>query len=413
MSNKIIWPDPYVPYYTAMPELNEDDQCRKDLNTSLQTVARDGNLIAMKYLLSTSAMANAKNEHGMTPLQEALQVGQPLMNLPSLTDQTRTELYFLLKKCKILVDHGAILEPADFEKLEGMLRSIGAYNTRSLHCFMLERPRVGDTEVFKDGYFQSLTRWTAKNLDKQEVVLFNIGDEEFSPYYGAVTKMFHSGMNPFYANIARHFIVLRSRVDSPNDLPVILNYVEEILGANRVTNYIVDSHARRRLVAFGQENVWDSEGSSFMQDVSARLPADANIHMAGCLVAKGTTDNFCWAFSQQSNHRCVQGSDQLVSGMAAKIFHNNGPKLALFYESDMGPPHVKIYQNGRLIVRSALTGEDVPDEVVRAMADSGKATLEPPVEVVTAKKTPSPTRGIFNQLFSFNWNPGAFLFSRS
>ncbi len=424
MSTKIDFPNSYDFLYNGIPQLFREGY-NKELDTSLQAAARVNNLVAMKHWLRTGAMANAKNEEGMTPLQEAFHFGKPLMNLGSLNAQTRAELDFLLRKCKILIDSDAHLDRSDFEKLLGFLQSIGARNSLSVHCFLERRPQMGDTEVFTGWSFESLTQWSAQDLNKKDVALFNIADEEFSAYYGAVSKMFHPLMHPFYAEIAKHFIVLRSRIDSPNDLAIVLDYIEEILGASRVKHYIVDAHTRKNFVGFGEEYILDSKDISFMQDVSRRLPSDAAIHIAGCSVAKGQKNNFCWAFSQQSNGRTVHGAEGLAKAVFAKIFQNNGPKLALFFECDREPPHVKIYRNGEVIVRAELTGDDVPDEVVRAADVPAKITIEskeaPAEDFVQNKlvqadevspKEPIKTNGVAHSLFSMNLNPAMFVFTR-
>jgi hypothetical protein len=421
LSTKIDFPNPYICHYRSIPELFREGY-HKELDTDLQAATRVNNLVAMKHWLRIGAMANGKNGEGMTPLQEVFHFGQPLMNLGNLYHQTRKELNFLLRKCKILIDHDACLDRSDYEKLHGFLRSIGACNPQSVHCFLEPRPRIGDTEVFIGRSFESLTQWSAQDLDKKDVVLFNIADEEFSAYYGAVSKMFHPLMDPFYAEIAKHFIVMRARNDSPNDLPVVLDYIEQILGASRVKHYILAVHARQTFVAFGEEYTLASEDIPVMQDVSRRLPFDAEIHVAGCSVAKREKNNFCWAFSKHSGDRHVHGAEGLLTAIVAKIFHADGPKLALFFDCGIGPPHVKTYRNGRVVLRAELTGDDVPGEVVRAFeprktkrTTENKEASEDFVrrKVVRSGGVSRRTKTkVGRRRFNMNVNPAKFVFSR-
>jgi hypothetical protein len=104
--------------------------------------------------------------------------------------------------------------------------------------------------VFRNGTFERLchTPWSAAT---KPIALFVIAYDWSNQKYHAIHKLLHSAFTPYYAEIAKHFTVVRVLVDDPDQLVPITRLVKYLLPGVPLLLWSLNGHGNQSGVRLG------------------------------------------------------------------------------------------------------------------------------------------------------------------
>lgn len=289
---------------------------------------------------------------------------------PNIVQATYTPLQiaFHLQRwatSRLLIDYGVLPDqnPKNISSFRRLLEKSQGVTPLVSKMFTQPRQIPFVPMVFLNGEFQKLLPISLP--ETKPIALFNVSDNWLDKGSTFTVRPFLKSFNRFYAEIAKHFTVVRVLVGRPDQLVPAIDHVMEMLPGVPLAVWSFTAHSnqhamevgkrlllttadvkaaieeRKKLpleepLSVGQTKIaptsvcLTSADAPVMQEISKRIVLEGAIVLNGCFTGAGGDSCIARFFSSNAYGRIVYGSPHASYDLIPKVFYSSRSHIPQF-----------------------------------------------------------------------------------